>query len=217
MASRIALSASVEPAVWPAGELADVTVRLVLVNEGGKAAAVYPAAAKLADVASMAGVGIVWQLRFVGAGGPVPQTELRQWHGPPGNPPSPRGVKDSTELILKPSASTEVVLPACWIPNARLTPAQLDPATLDPAGMDGVARLSVAGASALVFGQRRAQVEPMLARPDVLRAGFSNVVAFFPGPGEYRLDAAYLQQSWMDLGEKLTAAAPAAPFRVEGS
>jgi hypothetical protein len=33
---------SVEPAVWPAGSLQDVTIRLILRNEGPKTALVYP-------------------------------------------------------------------------------------------------------------------------------------------------------------------------------
>lgn len=132
MASRIALGADVEPAVWSADAVADVRVRLVLRNDGSKKAAVYPAAAKLSDVASYAGVGIAWPLRFIGPDGAVPQRELRQWHGPPGNPPSPGAVKQSTEVTLAPGARHEIVFTACWIPNARLQPAQLDVATLDP-------------------------------------------------------------------------------------
>jgi hypothetical protein len=211
----IALRAHVEPAVWPADALTDVSFLLVLSNQGRAKTAVYPGAAKLSDVASMAGVGIAWQLHFRGAGGPVPQQELRQWHGPPGNPPSPTAVMQSTELVLAPSASHEVVFGACWIPNARLTPAHLDPIALDPTGMDNVRSVPLGGASLLVFGQTRAHLEPLMAaRPDFLRATFSTVVAFFPSPGEYQLEAAYLQQSWMDIGDKLTAVAPRASVRV---
>jgi hypothetical protein len=164
----------------------------------------------------MAGVGIAWQIHFVGPDGAVPQTELRQWHGPPGNPPSPGAVKESTEVVLAPGARHEAVFHACWIPNARLQPAHLEVATLDPAGMDGIARIArLDQASVLVFGHSRAHLEPLMAsRPDFLRAGFSNVVAFFGAAGEHRLEAAYLQQSWMDIGEKLTAVADPVRFSI---
>lgn len=233
--SRIALRAQVEPAVWPAGALTDVRFRLVLINEGERKAAIYPGAARLSDVSSVAGAGISWQLRFRGAGGPVHQQEMRSWYGPPGEPPSASAVKKQTEVRLRPSGAHETELFACWIPNALLSPRHLDPAALDPTGMDNIAeheiqrqwpshlqmvpplarRIPLHQASLLVFRETAARLEPLMAaRPDFLRASFSTVVAFFVSPGDHELEAAYLQHSWMDIGEALTAEAPITSIRI---
>ena len=229
----IALRAEVEPARWPADGLTDVAIRLVLGNQGDHEAAIFPKAAVLAE---RGGYGFVWRLQFHGAGGPVHQQELRRWHGPPGIPPSAASVKEHAQLFLAPGDSHESIIPACWIPSARLSPEHLDPLTLDPTGMDNIAdhevrrqwpesmraapplsqRIPLGQASVLVYGQDAAHLEPMMAsRPDFLRAEFATVVAFFLSAGEHRLEAAYVQTPWMnDLGDQLWAAAPPVTIRI---
>jgi hypothetical protein len=86
--TQISARIYVEPAVWPTGSLQDVTIRLILRNDGPKTALVYPLAIKPIGRISIAGEGIEWTLEAKAADGdiPVPIQELRTYYGPPGEP-----------------------------------------------------------------------------------------------------------------------------------
>ena len=213
----------------PLDRTCDLELELVLTNRGRKAIEIYPNAAKLAAIASYAGIGITWAIALIPAGSetPLPLLELRRWYGPPGNPPSPAYAKQQAVSL---AAGEEHVahLVACWIPNAHLSPDHLAPAVLDPEGMDNVAPRSwtpppgypmppplvesfpLAQASVLVFNATAPAIEAaMRDKPDFLRG---HVVAFVPGAGAYELHAGYQQSSWMGLGS--TFDVRATPLRL---
>lgn len=213
----------------PLDRICEVDLELMLRNDGRGAIEIFPKAAKLAAIASFAGIGFTWSLAIVpdGSETAVPLLELRRWYGPPGNPPAPSYAKQFL-VSLDPGAEHVEHLGACWIPNARLAPEQLSPSVLDPQGMDNVATRSwtpppgypmppplvetfaLARASVLVFGARAAAIETaMRDQPDFLRG---HVVAFVPGAGAYDLRVGYAQNSWMGLGKTLEARA--APTRL---
>lgn len=168
----------------------------MLRNSGSAAISLATDVAKLAAVASYAGVGITWGIDIKG----VKICELRTYYGPPGNPPAPSVITQASRT-LAPGACQTVEMPAAWIPNNVLEPRHL--ANLDPHGMDRLG--DVSGASVLVFHPRGLD----RSRDDFLRG---HVVAFFPAPGTYELRASYTQAPWMGVGEQHHAVA--APITV---
>ena len=186
----LALVATVTPERIAQG---DVSIRLALCNTGGSPIAIAPGAAKLAAVASFAGVGITWDLAL----GDARITELRRWYGPPGNPPAPSFIT-SYEVTLAPGAEHVTELPACWIPH--LEPRHRTQAALDPQAMDGVSAIGDVGV--LVLGATASQLDR--TADDFLRG---HVVAFLPAGGAYELRVRYLQRPWMKVGEQHEAAA----------
>jgi len=184
------LTAELLPARLPATRC-DVTLRLVLHNASSAPISLATDVAKLAAVASYAGVGITWGIDIAG----VKLRELRSWYGPPGNPPAPSVITQASRT-LAPGASKTVEMQAAWLPNSVLEPRHL--ANLDPQGMDGLG--DVSGASVLVFFPRGLDLEA----DDFLRG---HVVAFFPGSGSYELRASYTQAPWMGVGEQHHAVA----------
>jgi hypothetical protein len=219
----VSLHAALSLDRWSSTEAADLQLRLTLRNDGTAAAKVYPTAAKLAAIASYAGIGISWgvQLQDV-AGAQIPIRELRTWYGPPGNPPSPQWA-ESSAVKLAPGAKHELAIPMAWIPNAKLKPRQLDPTVIDPEGMDSIAgphkgpqwpipiseQIPLATASVLVVGSPLGAVA--LDKEDSLRG---KVVAFVVSPGDYTLQAFYSQHSFMGVGEQLSATAAPIALRV---
>lgn len=185
------LTAELDPARLPQAPC-DVRLRLVLRNAGSAPISLATDMAKLAAVASYAGVGITWGLDIAG----VKIRELRSWYGPPGNPPAPSAITKAART-LAPGASETVEMPAAWIPNRVLEPRHL--ANLDPQGMDNLG--DVSGASVLVLFPRGLDRKA----DDFLRG---HVVAFFPGPGTYELRASYAQAPWMGVGERHRAESP---------
>jgi hypothetical protein len=225
--TSISARISVEPAVWPAGSLQDVTIRLILRNEGPKTALVYPLAIRPIGRTSIAGEGIEWTLEAKPAGGdtPIPIQEIRTYYGPPGEPRSEKWLRSKGKVSLSPGREHETKIEACWIPNSLLKPEQLVPAVLDPDGMDGIGprnfqpppgqamppplseSFSFARASVLIIDSPcKAMKQGIGKEPELLRG---QVVAFFPAPGAYLLGARYVQDSWMQIGEKLAATAAA--------
>jgi hypothetical protein len=212
----ISLHATIAPDRLPATSMVDARIRLVLRNDGAAPAQVSPGIAKLAAVASYAGIGITWNLGFADdAEVAPPMRELRRYHGPPGNPPSPAWAQQQA-IALAPGAEHATELIACWIPNAQLEPRHLTREALDPAGMDGIAELAaqlpLARASVLAFGTTSARLAAARAGDDFLRG---HVVALFTRPGTYRFHAHYVQHSWMGVGERLTASAPPVALQIE--
>jgi hypothetical protein len=228
--TSISARIAVEPAVWPAGSLQNVTIRLILRNEGPTTALVYPLAIKPIGRMSIAGEGIEWTLEAKPAVGdsPVPIQELRTYYGPPGEPRAEKWLRSKGKVSLSPGREHETKIEACWIPNSLLKPEQLAPAVLDPDGMDGIGprkyqpppgqvmppplgeSFSFARASVLIIdGSCKAIKQGVGKEPELLRG---QVVAFFPAPGIYLLGARYVQDSWMQIGDKL--AATAAPVRI---
>ncbi len=212
MGTTLSLHATLTPDVWPGDAACDVVVRLVLRNEGGTRAAASPALAKLGAIASYAGIGITWNIGFVSDAAQVPLQELRRWHGPPGNPPSPEWARQQS-VEIEPGAEHVTELMACWIPNRVLEPRHLSTAALDPEGMDQVdalaSRIPLATASVLVFGMRSAELAT--TADDVLRG---HVVAFFTQPGTYEVHAQYAQMSWMGVGDKFQISAAPVSIHV---
>jgi hypothetical protein len=224
----ISLHASISPDELPADAAIDVRFRLALRNDGGKPVSVSPALAKLAAVASYAGIGITWHVGFTGDdAAAVPLQELRGWYGPPGNPPAP-SVLEEYAVSIEPGAEHVTEAGAVWIPNPLLEPRHLAPAALDPQGMDGIAgptrfegqpppladRIPLARASVLVFGPTWAQLAKAKAldKDDFLRG---SVVAFFTRPGVYQLSVGYLQAPWMEKSGHVSAQAAPVPVRVK--
>jgi len=212
----VSLHATLSTDRLSASESADFQLRLSLRNDGDKPTKVYPSAAKLAAIASYAGVGISWGVQLSDdAGAQIPISELRTWYGPPGNPPSPQWAENSA-ITLAPGKTHELAIPMAWIPNAKLKPRQIDPAVIDPEGMDAIAgphkgtpwpvpvaeRIPLAQASVLVVGTPLGAIA--LDKEDCLRG---KVVAFVVKPGEYKLQAFYSQHSFMGVGEQLGATA----------
>lgn len=185
------LSAELTPARLPATPC-DVSLRFVLRNSSSAPISLATDLAKLAAVASYAGVGIAWGIDIAG----VKICEVRTWYGPPGNPPPP-SVITSASKQLAPGGERAFVIPAAWIPNSALEPRHL--ANLDPQGMDRLG--DVSAASVLVFYPRGLDRKA----DDFLRG---HVVAFFPGPGTYELRASYTQAPWQGVGEQHQAVAP---------
>ena len=221
----ISLHAQISPGELPADAAIDVGIRLALRNDGSRPASASPMLAKLGAISSYAGIGITWSIGFIGDDdAQVPLVEIRTWYGPPGNPPAP-GLAKQQAVKLAPGTEHVTGLSAAWIPNALLEPRHLDPASLDPQGMDGIAgpvrfegqppplveRIPLARASVLVFGMSASQLATAKAKDDFLRG---HVVALFTRPGAYRFSAAYLQTSWMDIGEQFTAQAAPVSIRV---
>ena len=225
------LRASTFPDRLPLDRTCDVDLQFTLCNQGRKAIEIYPKAAKLAALASFAGVGISWSLALIPENSdvPLPLLELRRWYGPPGNPPSPAYAKQ-LGVSLGPGAQHVERQLACWIPNARLAPEHLAPAVLDPQGMDNIAARSwtpppghpvppplqdhfpLAQASVLVLGSNAASVEAaMRQQTDFLRG---HVVAFIPAAGAYDLHVGYAQNSWMGLGKTFQVRASPVRLRV---
>lgn len=177
----------------------DVVIRLVLRNTGGAPIAIAPAVAKLAAVASFAGVGITWELAL----GDARITELRRWYGPPGNPPAPSFIKQY-EVTLAPGAEHVTELAACWIPH--LEPRQRAQTTLDPQGIDGLGPIGDVGV--LVIGATSAQLDR--TGDDFLRG---HVVAFVGEGGRRELRVSYVQRPWLKVGEQHEAVA--APVAID--
>jgi hypothetical protein len=227
---RISARLSVEPAIWPARALQDVTLRMILKNEGASAAVVYPLIAKTIPRTSMAGEGIEWTLQATAAGNraPVRIQEIRTYYGPPGEPRAAKWLKANGQVTLSPGREHATEIAACWIPNSLLKPEQLDPAMLDPDGMDGIgprkfdlpagqesapplsSLIPLTKASILVLGRRCADMKKDLGKKRELLRG--EVVGFFPAPGAYVLEASFIQDSWMQIGEKLSV--PTAPVSI---
>ncbi len=226
----LSLRASIVPDRLPIDRICDVDLQLALCNEGKETIEIYPNAAKLAAIASFAGIGISWSLVLTPEHGepPLPLLELRRWYGPPGNPPSPASAKQHA-VSLGPGAQHVERQLACWIPNARLAPEHLRPEVLDPDGMDNIAarswtpppgydappplheRFPLARASVLVLGANAASIgAAMREQTDFLRG---HVVAFVPAAGTYELRVGYVQNSWMGLGK--TFQVLAAPVRLD--
>jgi hypothetical protein len=146
------------------------------------------------------------------AGVAVHIQELRRWYGPPGNPPAPSYAKEQS-ITIKPKAEHVVDLGGCWIPNALLEPRHLDPTALDPQGMDNVAspsrfagavpladQIDLPRASVLVLSGRWAQLDTARSAADFLRG---HVVGFVTRAGTYELRVQYVQESWLDIGQRL--------------
>jgi hypothetical protein len=219
----LSLHVTITPDVLPSDTACDVELRLALRNDGRKTIAVSPSAAKLAAIASFAGMGITWSIGFTLDGAAVPMQELRTYYGPPGNPPSPAWAKQqAVEIEAGAEHATQMI--ASWIPNSVLEPRHLVPAMLDPERMDNIAgpsihaghtalaeRIPLARASVLVFGPPWAMLAPTMTKDDFLRG---KVVAFFTQPGAYELRAQYAQMSWMDVGERLRVDAAPVAVRV---
>jgi hypothetical protein len=220
----LSLRASIDPVVFP-NTPCDVRVQLALVNDGSAAFTVSPSVAKLAAIASYAGIGVTWNLAFARGDAAVPLQELRTWYGPPGNPPAP-SVMQQYATTIAPWSEHAVELLAAWIPNAALEPRHLAPNALDPEGMDHVAgparfqagvpvleeRIPLARASVLVFGSTWTKLSAARTKDDFLRG---HVVAFFTEPGEYTLTVAYSEAPWSAPAKKHRhAIAPPVMLRV---
>src|SRR6185295_13705542 len=98
----------------------EVELVFTLSNQGREAIEIYPQAAKLAALASYAGIGISWSIALTPENSetPLPLVELRRWYGPPGNPPSPEYAKKLSVSLRAGGEHVERQV-ACWIPNAR--------------------------------------------------------------------------------------------------
>jgi hypothetical protein len=99
---------------------------------------------------------------------------------------------------------------------------------LDPDGMDNIgprkfdltagqesapplsSLMPLTKASILVLGRRCGDMKQDLGKKRALLRGA--VVGVFPAPGAYILEATYLQDSWMQIGEKLSV--PTAPVSI---
>jgi hypothetical protein len=230
--SSLLLRASAVPDRLPIDRICDVDLQLALCNQGREAIEIYPGAAKLAAIASFAGMGFTWSLALIPQNGDaaLPLLELRRWYGPPGNPPSPAYAKQ-LGVTLAPGAEHVERQLACWIPNARFAPEHLAPAVLDPQGMDNIAarswtpppgypvppplqdRFPLARASVLVFGASAVSLEAaMREQADFLRG---HVVAFVPDAGTYDLHVEYAQSSWMGLGKSFQVRATPVRLHAE--
>ena len=227
----VSLSVTASPERLPLDRICDVELGLTLTNTGTKSVEIVPKAAKLAAIASFAGIGITWSFELLpeGGGASLPVIELRRWYGPPGNPPSPAYAKKDS-VTIKPGAQHVEPMVACWIPNDRLAPEHLSPATIDPEGMDNIGprawtppagtsipaplheSFPLAQASVLVLQVNASFIKPAMKKlPDFLRG---HVVAFVPGAGTYQMQVGYSQNSWMGVGETLLVRAAPVPLRV---
>ncbi|MEW6516645.1 MAG: hypothetical protein AB1439_07080 [candidate division FCPU426 bacterium] len=204
---NLQLEAEVEPAVWPANKMRDITIRLRMTNNSPLPVTIYPAYTALAWKVSVASMGMTWDLKFkpeepgLSASG----HELRTYYGPPGEPVSELAVRKAGK-VLKPGAEHVTTLQACWIPHALLQTEHLSMQTLDPEGLDNLRSIpQFDKCSVLVFGASSAWIKDHSKSKEMLR-GF--MVVFFSGPGRYTLRASYHQTPVMcKIVEELKAEA----------
>lgn len=204
----------------PLDTACDFDLTVTLRNDGADPITIYPRAAKLGPIFSYAGIGITWSLELAAADGTKwPLQELRTWYGPPGNPPAPSWANEHAVKLARGKEHVENFALA-WLPNTVLEPRHLDAKTLDPEGMDHIAsppkygshptvadRIELAKSNVLVFN-RLAALDTK--KDDFLRG---NVVGFVPTARVYELRIAYVQDSFMKVGEKVVS--NVAPVRFE--
>ena len=125
-----------------------------------------------------------------------PERTLRDYYGPPGQPPSSQYYTDNATIIT-PGETFTSNLSACWIPHTQLRPLDVSIEILDPQAMDNLGVLGdLQGTSLLLLNSRCQSIEGLRSAPSFLRPG---TLVFLKDEGPYTISLGYSQEPWIDF------------------
>ncbi|MDV6236094.1 hypothetical protein CH379_010715 [Leptospira ellisii] len=168
----------------------EIKFTISLTNVSAEEIGIYPDVALFTGISGWGGPSFGIEIS------PASFRELRNYYGPPAQPPN-RAFYEKNEILLSPNESFRKTLTACWIPRSAISRAAVASENLDPEGMDSVDPILFRKSSFLVLGKGSEQVlREMNSRPDFLRP---NSLLVFQHSGTYEFSVSYLQSEWVEF------------------